>query len=124
MSASWRLNQYSRRLCGKSQSQDPLVTGIEPGTFGTRGRRSTFAPLSSTNIICSHDSRWFIPDTSHSKSRQSSFSNPTNAMISLYGLHRLIWINTSRRVHYYNFLVERLIYLYSVLWRIDKSHIK
>ena len=32
----------------KSQSQDPLITGLEPGTFDTRGRRSTSAPLSST----------------------------------------------------------------------------
>ena len=32
MFASWRLNQYSRRLCEKkSEMQNPLITGLEPG---------------------------------------------------------------------------------------------
>ena len=37
MSASWRLNQYSRRLCGKSQRQNPLIMGFKPVNFDTRG---------------------------------------------------------------------------------------
>ena len=32
---------------GKSQHQNPLITGLEPGTFCARGS----APLSSTNIV-------------------------------------------------------------------------
>ena len=35
MSAAWRFNQYSRGLCGKSNSQNPIVTGLEPGTSGS-----------------------------------------------------------------------------------------
>ena len=34
----------------KYESQNPLITGLEPGTFDTRGRRFTSAPLSSTVI--------------------------------------------------------------------------
>ena len=49
MSVSWRLNQYSRRLCvEKIRRQNLRITEFEPGIFGTRGRRSTFALLSPT----------------------------------------------------------------------------
>ena len=48
MSASWRLNQNRRRLCGnKFRRQNPLITGFEPGVFGARGRRYTTVALSS-----------------------------------------------------------------------------
>ena len=41
-------NQNTRTKTKKTKtkkSQDPLITGLEPGTFDTRGRRSTSAPL-------------------------------------------------------------------------------
>ena len=48
LSASWRHNQYSRRLRGQSQRHKTPITGLGTETFGRRGRLSTTAPLFST----------------------------------------------------------------------------
>ena len=52
MSASWRHNHYSSRLCGEIPKAEPslIITGFEPVTFGTRAWRSTAVTLSSKNI--------------------------------------------------------------------------
>ena len=47
MSASLSQNQY---YVEKSQRQNPLITGFEPGTFDTWGLRSTTEPLYSTIV--------------------------------------------------------------------------
>ena len=60
MSASWRLNQYSCHLCGKSQRQNPLIVGFEIGTFGTRGRSSSSAPLPSQTFTKMSDGKGLI----------------------------------------------------------------